>query len=194
MLTPQQQQEAIEQYLERNPNVLNEPQTRRPVTVAANMNFQPIEEPSPEPGTFTQAPAEEPPLKLVSPDPDLVDVLRYSLNVGKFDLLTPENVFLQQVLRRLSELEQRMDMLPQKLAKSVLDTPVGPTGKPVFPENKPPTQLIFRETSNNTTAETEDEDQEEETEVPKKKPAKRTARTRVPKRGRRAKTSRKDAS
>jgi len=175
-MDPQLMQKALEEYFAFHPE--EDPRRRD------DDRWVPVERPTisttvvPSSQKTPQPDSGVPSLKLIPPDPDLVDALRYALNVDSMKLLTPENVFLQQVLRRLKELEGRLDMYFKSR----------PESKSTEPNSKPhtiPNQLIFMDEPDKEPANTTNEDSDAKEENPSERKETKT-KPRVSKRRRRS--------
>jgi hypothetical protein len=146
-LSPQQLQKAIEQYMEKE-NM--DPPPKPQVTIPASMSFQssPVEFAQP-----VQEQLPSPKMELYPIEEDLADLLNHAVNNLNMKLETPENIFLQQVLRELYRLKAEVI----KLAESINPvTQMLPSEPEVQPRKK---QLLFKKM---------EEDDKEENETPER--------------------------
>ena len=125
--TPEQLQIAMVQIL--NGNKPPEPKPSKPlITVPPDNNYAPpvidldeLEfeddiqpEPTPQVTVAPEAKSDAPSPMLVGLDPDLKECLQYCVNKMGMKLWTPETVFIQQLMRNIVFLGEKIDMLERK--------------------------------------------------------------------------------
>jgi hypothetical protein len=134
-MNPAQLQKFAE-ILAQNPEVVTQLATivqhdtsQQPANQLTQPQPQPVVEPTPVHQARVSPPAAaQPPFRLVDMPEELAEALRWCIQVQSHQLLTPENIFLQQVLITLHQLRREVAQLQTRM------TP---------PENKN-TELQFR--------------------------------------------------
>ena len=150
------------------PSIPN-PLSTGPTIIPATMTYehetnhtvtQPIPSPTPTP---VQAPTDEPSFHLTGMEQDLATVLKYCVDNKQQTIFTVENTFLQQLLRMMLRVEEKINTLEELITDEVLgySTPVS-EGSILPSENS--SRLVFR--NDDQKEETSKEERTEEVEEP----------------------------
>jgi|688.fasta_scaffold63465_5 hypothetical protein len=141
MLTPSEMQQAMQEFMQRKAGVESQWEVspiKSVETSMANNGFVPVQQPQ-----YEQQPS-VPQFNVVPLPDDLKAVLVESVSNRQMELFTPENVFLQQVLREVKELRKVVDLLYSQLLQN------GNVKEVIVPQTKEqnrllPRSLVFQE-------------------------------------------------
>ena len=190
-----EERQALLQSIEPKPvPSIPNPLSTGPTIIPATMTYehetthtapQPIPTPTPAP---VQVPIDEPPFHLTGMEQDLATVLKYCVDSKKQTIFTVENTFLQQLLRMMLRVEEKLNTLEELITDEVLGypTPVADGEVPV-PEASS-NKLVFR---NDDQEETSQEERTQEVEEPTQKGNDERIRSSSPKPKRKRRKSKK---